>query len=250
MSRLLQVMAISLGLMLTATHASADWGSMLDDFSEAGKKMLGQETESNENVPNDSVISGLKEALALGSQRAIATAGQQNGFLNNPQIRIPLPPRLQQAGELMHRFGMGQMADDFEQSMNRAAEQAVPQAADIMTETIKTMSIADGREILNGDNDAATRYFENNTRDQLKTLFKPEIERSLQNVGATRRYTQLEKEVQGLPLMNEQINLDLTDYVTDQALDGLFTMIAEEERQIRENPAARTTELLRKVFSQ
>lgn len=250
MSRLLQTLTITVGVMLASTQASADWGQMLDDFSEAGKKMLGQEPETGKNVPGDTVINGLKEALALGSQRAIAAVGRQNGFLNNPEIRIPLPPRLQQAGEMMHRFGLGQMADDFEQSMNRAAEKAAPQAADIMTDSIKNMSIADGREILNGDKDAATRYFENNTRDQLKALFKPSIERSLQDVGATRRYTQLEEEVQGLPLMNEQISLDLTDYVTDQALDGLFTMIAAEERKIRENPAARTTELLRKVFSQ
>lgn len=250
MSRLLQLLVVTTGLMLFTSQASADWGRMLDDLSQAGKKMLGQEGEADENVESDTIINALREALDLGSQRAIARVSQQNGFLGNPEIRIPLPPRLQQAGQLMHRFGLGQMADDFEQSMNRAAEQAAPQATSIMTDAIKSMSIKDGRQVLNGENDAATRYFENNTRSQLKALFKPSIESSLQDVGATRRYTQLEKEVQGLPLMNDEISLDLTDYVTDQALNGLFTMIAEEERKIRENPAARSTELLKKVFSQ
>lgn len=250
MSRSLLTLAMLSGLTLSSTQvASADWNQMLDDFSDAGKKMLGQESDADTPAQSDTVVSGLKEALDVGSQRAIAKVSQQDGFLGNPEIRIPLPPRLQQAGELMHRFGLGQMADDFEQSMNRAAEKAAPEATGILTDAIKSMSIADGRDILQGDNDAATRYFEDNTRNQLKELFKPSIERSLNNVGATRRYTNLEKEVQGLPLMNDQINLDLTDYVTDQALNGLFTMIAAEEHKIRENPAARTTELLKKVFS-
>jgi hypothetical protein len=142
------------------------------------------------------------------------------------------------------------LADDVETSMNRAAEKAAPEATSIVINAIKNMSFDDARKILNGPDDAATQFFREQTSDRLTQLFRPSIEQSLDEVGSTRYYNQLSDQVASVPVVGENINLDLPDYVTEKALDGLFTMIAVEEKKIRDNPAARTTELLKKVFSQ
>lgn len=235
-------------LLLFTPPAQADWGKMFEDFKNAGKSMLGQENNPA-GLDNDTMINGLREALEIGSRRAISTVGQQGGYLNNPEIRIPLPPRLQQASDLMKQFGMGQLAEDFETSINRAAENAAPQATELMINAIKAMTIEDASNILQGENDAATRYFEDETRPQLATLFSPVVDDSLNQVGATRYYNQLDEQMQSIPMLGQNINMDLTSYVTDQALNGLFVMLAAEEMKIREDPAARSTELLKKVFA-
>lgn len=235
-------------ILLFSPAAQADWGKMFEDFKNAGKSMLGQENNTA-GLDNDTMINGLREALEIGSRRAISTVSQQGGYLNNPEIRIPLPPRLQQASDLMKQFGMGQMAEDFETSINRAAENAAPQATELMINAIKAMTIEDARNILQGENNAATRYFEDKTRPQLATLFSPVVDDSLNQVGATRYYNQLDEQMQAVPMLGQNLNMDLTDYVTDQALNGLFVMLAAEEMKIREDPAARSTELLKKVFA-
>ncbi|HSG92249.1 MAG TPA: DUF4197 domain-containing protein [Methylotenera sp.] len=235
-------------ILLFSPVAQADWGKMFEDFKNAGKSMLGQENNTA-GLDNDTMINGLREALEIGSRRAISTVGQQGGYLNNPEIRIPLPPRLQQASDLMKQFGMGQMAEDFETSINRAAENAAPQATELMINAIKAMTIEDARNILQGENDAATRYFEDKTRPQLATLFSPVVDDSLNQVGATRYYNQLDEQMQAVPMLGQNLNMDLTGYVTDQALNGLFVMLAQEELKIRDDPAARSTELLQKVFA-
>lgn len=235
-------------LLLFAPAAQADWGKMLEDFKDAGKSMLGQQS-STADLDNDTLINGLREALQVGSRRAIKTVGQDGGYLNNPQIRIPLPPRVQQASDLMKKFGMGQLADDFATSINRAAENAAPQATDLMINAIKAMTIDDAKKILQGENDAATRYFEGKTRPELVSLFSPVIDDSLNQVGATRYYNQLDEQMQAVPVLGQNLNMDLTDYVTEQALNGLFVMLAAEEQKIRENPTARSSELLQKVFA-
>lgn len=234
--------------MLFATTAQADWGKMIEDFKDAGKSMLGQESASD-GLSNDTMIDGLREALEVGSRRAINTVGQDGGYLNNPKIRIPLPPRVQQASDIMKKFGMTQLAEDFETSINQAAEKAAPQATQLMINAIKAMTIDDAKNILQGENDAATRYFEDKTRPQLADLFSPVVNDSLDEVGATRYYNQLDDRMQSVPIVGQNLNLDLTSYVTEQALNGLFVMLAAEEQKIRENPAARTTELLKTVFS-
>ncbi len=235
-------------LLLFAPVAQADWGKMLEDFKNAGKSMLGQENNVA-SLDNDTMIDGLREALEIGSRRAISNVGQQGGYLNNPEIRIPLPPRLQQASDLMKQFGMSQIAEDFETSINRAAENAAPQATELMINAIKAMTIEDARKILQGENDAATRFFEDKTRPQLAILFSPVIDNSLNQVGATRYYNQLDEHMQAVPMLGQNLNMDLTGYVTNNALNGLFVMLAAEEMKIRADPAARSTELLRKVFA-
>lgn len=244
------IIPLVISLSLLTGHARADWGSMMDDLKEAGKTFIPGAETSDSNLDSGTIISGLKEALSVGSKRAIDTIGQTDGFLENPKIRIPLPPQVEKVGGLMRQFGMSGLADEFETSMNRAAEEAAPEATNIVIDAIKNMSIDDAKQILNGSDDAATQYFKDKTSGQLTNLFRPSIESSLDQVGSTRYYNQLSDQVSAVPVVGQNLNVNLPDYVTEQALNGLFTMLAVEEKKIRENPAARTTELLKKVFSQ
>lgn len=230
-------------------NAQADWGDFLKDLKEAGQELLSDESSAGSSLDLDTIISGLKEALDIGSRAAIDDVSKPNGYLANDLIRIPLPPELQQVGDLMRNFGLAEQADQFENSLNQAAEKAAPHATNIIVDAIKNMSIEDANKILNGEDDAATQYFKANTSEALTDLFQPTVEDSLNQVGSTKYYNDLAKQVASIPLVGENINLDLPSYVTDQALNGLFTMIALEEKKIRENPAARTTELLKKVFT-
>lgn len=232
--------------LIIAAPSHADWKQFLDNFDNSGSTAF--EASKGTDLSSDTIVSGLKEALETGTKNAIDNVSQEGGYLNNPQIRIPLPPRVQQAAGLMRQLGLGKMADDFEQSINRAAEKAAPQATTIMVDAVKSMTIDDAKSILNGGDDAATRFFEQQTRDQLSGLFKPVIDTSLSEVGATRYYNQLNDKVGSLPVVGQDLSMDLPDYVTDQALDGLFVMLAEEEQKIRTNPAARTSEILQQVF--
>lgn len=232
--------------LLAASPSHADWKKFLDDFSKAGTSAMGN--DKGADLTGDTIANGLKEALETGTRKAVEQVSQEGGYLNNPQIKIPLPPRVQQAAGLMRQLGLNKMADDFEQSINRAAEKAAPQATSIMVDAIKSMTIDDARNLLNGEADSATRFFEDKTRDKLADLFEPIIDSSLNEVGATRYYNQLDDQLSSVPVVGQDLNMDLPDYVTGQALDGLFVMIAEEEQKIRNNPAARTSELLQQVF--
>lgn len=237
---------VLVSLLVFTIPAQADWKQFLQDFSQSTQNRSDNQQASD--LSSDTIAKGLKEALETGTRKAIDTVSQNGGYLNNPQIRIPLPPRVQQAAGLMRQLGLNKMADDFEQSINRAAEKAAPQATSIMIDAIKSMTIDDAKTILNGGNDAATRFFEDRTRSRLAGLFKPVIDTSLNEVGATRYYNQLDEQVSALPVIGQDLNMDLPEYVTDQALDGLFVMLAQEEQKIRTNPAARTSEILQQVF--
>lgn len=244
------VTLLLLSPLLTINTASADWDTMLNDLKQAGKTLLPGEQNSATTLDSSTMVSGLKEALSVGSKRAIETVSQTDGYLGNPDIRIPLPPQVEKVGSLMRQVGMSDLADEFQISMNRAAEEAAPEATSIMVDAIKNMTIEDARNILNGPDNAATQYFREQTSGRLTELFKPSIENSLDQVGSTRYYNQLSDRVASVPVVGEQLNVALPDYVTQKALDGLFTMLALEEKKIRENPAARTTELLKTVFGQ
>ena len=143
---------------LLLNTASADWNTMLDDLKEAGKTLLPGE-QSNSQLDTSTMVSGLKEALSVGSKRAIETVSQTDGYLGNPDIRIPLPPQVEKVGNLLRQVGMSDLADEFQTSMNRAAEEAAPEATSIMVEAIKNMTIEDAKNILNGPDNAATQYF-------------------------------------------------------------------------------------------
>lgn len=228
--------------------ASADWGSLFEDLKSTGQSLLSNSTNSTTTLDSDTIISGLKEALVIGSRHAIENVSQPDGYLANELIHIAMPPQLQRVDGLMRQVGLDAMADQFEQSMNHAAEKAAPEATNIIVSAIKNMTINDAKTILNGKDDAATDYFKQQTSDKLTALFRPVITDSLNQVGTTKYYNDLTKQIAAVPFVGETVNLDLPDYVTQQALNGMFTMIAAEEKKIRENPAARTTELLKTVF--
>ncbi|NQZ52940.1 MAG: DUF4197 domain-containing protein [Piscirickettsiaceae bacterium] len=240
--------SLLLVISLYSTSIYADWGSFLEDLATAGKELLSSNSDSSTDLDYDTIVSGLKEALDIGTRHAVDNVSQVDGYLANELIRIAMPPQLQQVTDLMRKFGLSGQADAFEQSMNHAAEAAAPQATALIVDAIKNMSIEDANTILQGDDDAATQYFRDKTTTQLTELFRPTIENSLNQVGTTKYYNDLAGQIAAIPLIGENVNLDLPDYVTEQALNGLFTVIAQEEKKIRENPAARTTELLKQVF--
>ncbi len=241
MNRLRSCMVLGLCTLLFWTitpSAEAGWGSLFE-----GVKGL----ISGGSLNNEDIIAGLKEALRIGADNSVSQVGQNGGYLNNPDIRIPLPAPLAKTEKLLRFAGYGDQVDAFETSINRAAEQAAPQAKEIFWQSISDMTLDDARQILNGGNTAATDYFAEHTRPKLVELFSPVVHDSLATVGATRKFQDLDTTIRSLP-MGESLSFDLDQYVTDGALEGLFLILGEEERKIRENPAARTTELLQKVF--
>lgn len=195
----------------------------------------------------ETVAAGLREALEKGTARAVNELGRENGFWRHPTLRIPVPDRLQRAERIFRKLGQDKVADDFVQSLNRAAEQATPLARDIFVRAVRNMSIRDAMNILRGPQDAATQYFRKNTEVALTSSFRPIVQRSTEAVGVTAQYKRFLKKAEPLGVV-EVRELDIDNYVTQKALEGLFQLVAAEERRIREDPAARTTELLRKVF--
>ncbi|MBW2410979.1 MAG: DUF4197 domain-containing protein [Deltaproteobacteria bacterium] len=203
---------------------------------------------SDDGLTESEIIEGLKEALEIGSAEAVQAVSGVDGYYKNPDIRIPLPEDVQKAEKYMRMAGFGDKVDEFELSMNRAAERAAPQAKSIFREAITQMTFDDAREILNGADNSATLYFEEKTSAQLGEVFKPIVGQSMQQVGVTSTYKDLNQRAQSIPFV-ESFSFDLDQYVTDKALNGLFVMLAAEEKKIREDPAARVTDLLKKVFA-
>lgn len=205
----------------------------------------------------DEVVRGLKEALDKGIRNAIASLGQTNGFMTNVAVKIPLPEKLQKMETTLRLAGHAELADDFVVSMNRAAEQAVPVAIDVFVTAMSQMTIADGKAILSGPNDAATKYFQRTTQTNLQAKFLPLVKKATDSVGVTAKYKAMTGQFDTLNSIGSffgskkklEFKLDDVDaYVTEKAMDGLFFMIAEKEKAIRQNPVARTTDLLQKVF--
>jgi Protein of unknown function (DUF4197) len=189
----------------------------------------------------------LRTALTQGATKAVASLGQTDGFFKNPEVKIPLPPALSKAAKTMRRFGLGDQADQLELTMNRAAEAAVPEAKTLVVGAVKSMSVEDAKGILTGGDDAATQYFRRKTQDAIAAKFKPIVAAQTQKVGVTRNYNALAgKAVEFGLLDSKEANLD--DYVTQQALDGLYKMIAQEELAIRKDPLGQSSKLLQKVF--
>lgn len=198
-------------------------------------------------LSQEKIVAGLKQALEVGSERATAAVGRLNGYYKNPQIRIPLPKDLQRLEHTLRTVGYGAKVDEFERSMNRAAERAAPAAKRIFIGAVRDMSFADARKILNGGDHAATQYFRKKTYAQLQTAFKPIVHSAMSRVGVTQQYQRLQSKLESIPF-TAGLTTDIDTYVTDRALDGLFTTLAEQERRIRRDPVARTTELLKEVF--
>ena len=204
---------------------------------------------STGSLSQDEAARGLKEALTQGISKGADQASQQDGFYLNKLIRIPFPPDAQRVANTLRSIGLGSQVDRFELSLNRGAEDAAKSAKPIFLTAIKSLTFKDVWGILTGEKDAATNYLRRTTTTQLTTAFKPIIQQSLDKVNATRYYTDLVTRYNRIPLV-QPVNPDLNQYATDKAIGGLFTLIAQEEANIRENPVARGTELLRRVFGQ
>ena len=235
-------------ILFFSLGAHAGWRDFLnvfdkdDESTEVTKEVLGGLSETD-------IVNGLKEALTKGTRSAVSMLGKEDGFLANPKVKIPMPESLQKIEKGLRKIGQDKLADNFVETMNRAAEKAVPEAASIFADSIKNMSIADAKDILQGEDDAATRYFRENSGEKLKEKFLPIVKQATNQVGVTSSYKKLTDKMGMLSSFVDTDKLDLDEYVTNKAMDGLFTMVAVEEKKIRENPIERTTDLLKKVFS-
>lgn len=195
----------------------------------------------------DKIIAGLKEALRVGTGNAVSKTGRVDGYFKNLAIKILMPKKLQTFEKGLRIAGFGSQVDEFVLSMNRAAEKAAPQASKIFLEAIRQMTFDDARRILTGGETAATNYFKGKTSNQLAAAFRPIIEKAMNEVGATRQYKELTGRYQNIPLAGS-LTVDIDEYVTTSAINGLFYMIGEEEKKIRKDPVARVTSILRDVF--
>ncbi|MFN0085842.1 MAG: DUF4197 domain-containing protein [Blastocatellia bacterium] len=198
-------------------------------------------------LSENKIIAGLKEALEVGTGNAVNLTGRLDGYFANAAIRILLPKQLDKVGRGLRAVGQGRMVDEFVESMNRAAEKAAPEARGIFLDALKQMTFTDARRILTGGDTAATEYFREKTSDRIGSAFRPIIESSMEEVGATRQYKELIGRFQNIPFARTQ-SVDIDDYVVGKALDGLFYMVGEEEKKIRKNPVARVSSILQEVF--
>jgi hypothetical protein len=227
--------------MLLLFTAYPCYAGFLDNF------MKNRGLTSRQATDDTTVISGLKEALTIGTENAVKEVSQVDGYLSNDAIRILMPEKVQKVGEVLNKIGYGKQVDSFISSMNRAAEKAAPKAASHIIDSVRQMTFEDAKKILHGGDTAATDYFKAKTSGALYNEFKPVISSTMNEVGVTRSYKEMMGKYTALPFMKEE-SLDLDHYVTNKSLDGLFYMIAQEESAIRNNPSARVTELLRTVF--
>lgn len=234
---LLLSIAVALGC---STHAAAQLDEIL---KKAGDTLAHSNTA---DLSNDKIIAGLKQALQVSTGKAVALTGRPDGFLKNQAIRILLPPKLATLGRGMRMLGMGARVDELEVGMNRAAEQATPQAKQIFLSALRKMTFDDARQVLTGGDTAATDYFKRTSSADLTTAFSPIVHRSMERVGVVQQYNQVLAGAPGGNALAGQFDID--KYVVGKTLDGLFLMLGEEEKKIRKDPAAQTTALLKEVF--
>jgi hypothetical protein len=228
-------------ILVTAWPATAQFDRFLKDIG----KDLGIVKPAD--LSDDKVVAGLKEALQVGTENTVKLTGKTDGYLRNEAIKILMPEKLRTLEKGLRTVGYGSQIDEFVVSMNRAAEQAAPQAKEIFWDAIKAMSFDDARKILGGNETAATDYFKGKTTDKLSAAFKPIVDKSMNEVGVTRQYKDLVGRFQAIPFAKTE-SFDLDPYVTEKSLGGLFYVLGQEEKKIRTNPAARVTDLLKEVF--
>jgi len=200
-----------------------------------------------EGITRADATAALKAALEKGSLSAVANLGRIAGFLGNPQVRIPLPDSAQRAERLMRRVGMGRYADELEVTMNRAAEAAVPEARALFVQSVRKMTVQDAKGILTGAETAGTEYFKRTTRADLHKRFLPIVEKATSKVSLAQKYEQFADKAVAVGMLSKE-DADLDEYVTQKALDGLYLMVAEEEKRIRKDPVSAGAAIIRKVF--
>ncbi len=225
-------------ILLTTFPASAQLDRVLKGLG-GGEKGSG--------LSDAKIGSGLKEALKIGTENAVGFTGKTDGYFLNQAIKILMPEKLKTFEKGLRAVGYGPQVDEFVLSMNRAAEKAAPFAKQIFWDAIGEMTFEDVRKILSGNDTAATDYFKGKTTNPLTNVFKPIVSNAMNEVGVTRQYKELVGRYDSIPFVKKE-SFDLDQYVVSKALDGLFYMVGQEEKKIRKNPAARTTDLLKEVF--
>jgi hypothetical protein len=211
-------------------------------------KVLGKSKGNNTGLGQNEIVQGLKEALNVGISNGSAEASKVDGFFNNELIKIAVPPEAQKVAETLRKMGLGDQVDKFTLSLNRAAEDAAKKSKPIFVKAITSMTVPDALSILKGQDDAATQYLKKSTNDELFKTFFPVVDSTLNLNKATEYYTDIVNTYNQIPLV-KKVNPNLKEYATQKTIDGLYVLIAQEEKKIRENPAARVSDLLKKVFS-
>jgi hypothetical protein len=233
--------SVLIGVLSTCCSAQSPLDQIRDSIKAA------RPAKANTGLSTDKITAGLKEALSVSTKNAVASTGKPDGFLKNEAIKILVPDKLRGIGNTMRLMGMGAQVDALEVGMNRAAEQATPAAKQIFISAITQMTFDDARQILSGGDTAATEYFKEKSSDQLTEAFAPIVHKAMENVGVVRQYDQLMQNPMAARFARAE-NFDLDDYVVGKTVDGLFYVMAEEEKKIRKDPMAQTTALLREVF--
>ena len=242
------ILSVSCIICTSALFAQIQFDHSLKRKADSLKNAVAKNLNIPASLSNDEIIQGLKEALTVGTSNSAIQLGAENGFFLNPQLKINMPTEAAKVESTLRKMGMGKMVDNAILSMNRAAEDASGEVKDIFIHAITNMTITDGMNILKGNNTAATDYLKSSTTVQLTEKMRPIIESSLAKVNATKYWKDVFTNYNQFSV--KKINPDLVAYVTDKALAGLFVTIAEEEQKIRKDPAARVSEILKKVFAQ
>jgi len=235
-----------------AISVQAGWQDLLNELPDSAKDVLlsndAADAAGVTAISSEEMIAGLKEALNTASALAVNSLGEQGGFLDNPTVRIPMPEELSWIEKGLRQAGQQDMADEFVITMNRAAEQAVPLALDQFQAAIANLTVKDAEGILYGSEDAATKYFRKHSESTLRDEFLPIVQQTTSSAGVTSTYQDIMQKVGSFSSFLQPESVDLDQYVTDEALDGLFAVVAQEEKRIRDDPVARSSELLKKVF--
>lgn len=251
-SRYSLIILISLLVTLASYPASAGLWDFLG-LSNEGDQSQSQATPPNSNTSSMSstqIVSGLKQALEKSTDYAVSHLGKENGFLHNDRVRIPLPDNLQRIEKVLRSVGASKYADEFIETMNHAAEKAVSKAKPVFTQALNKMTIQDGLKILNGPDNAATQYFKQNTESTIKEEVLPITKEMTDKGGVTASYKKLIDNLGFAKSLVTEDQVDLDQYITTKAVAGLFQMVEEQEKLIRNNPAQQTTRLLQLVFGQ
>ncbi|MGI9249282.1 MAG: DUF4197 domain-containing protein [Woeseiaceae bacterium] len=231
-----------LSMLAASGSASAGWLDKLKD-------LVSDDGDKQHSLSTDDIGGGLKEALRVGTENVVSNLGATDGFNLDPQIHIPLPEQLSQVKKVLGKVGMDSMLSDLETRLNRAAEIATPKAKRLFIGAINEMTLDDVMAIYNGPDDSATQYFKSKMAAPLAIEMKPVVDESLADVGAAKSYNSVMESYNSVPFVPE-VDADLGDYVVEKGMDGIFYYLAREEAAIRQDPAKRTTELLKRVFGQ
>ena len=240
--------ALLIGLFVNSASAQGAFGKLLEKVTKPSSGTTASPSIFGSALSSSDIAAGLKEALSVGIDKGSSQASAVNGYFKNPLIKILFPPEAQKVEAQLRKLGFSKQVDDFELSLNRSAEDAAKKAKPVFIKAITQMTIPDAINILRGDSTAATQYLRKSSGQQLVTEFTPIIDSTLKKNNATKYYSDLVGIYNKLPFV-QKVDPNLTQYATNKAVDGLFILVAQQEKSIRENPQARVTDLLKKVFS-